>query len=51
MLTKTVEDEKEQLTFLCISCNLSQVGERGEECTCNHCGGGLKIQEEPEFFL
>ena len=49
-LTKTVNEEKEQLTYLCNSCNVSKVGERGEYVCC-HCGGSMKEEGGGEFAI
>ena len=44
-LTKTVHEDMDQvaLIYTCTSCNMSQVGEKGEN-TCCHCGGSMKVE-------
>ena len=37
----------EQFTFLCISCSVVMVEERGEY-SCPHCGGNMEEEEEDE---
>ena len=40
-LAKTVEEDVEPVTYFCTSCNMSQVGEMGNNI-CSHCGGSIK---------
>ena len=44
-LTKTVHEDMDQvaLIYTCTSCNMSQVGEKGENICC-HCGGSMKVE-------
>ena len=42
-----MEEDVEQFTFLCISCSVVMVEERGEY-SCPHCGGNMEEEEEEE---
>ena len=48
-LAKTMDEERENLTYHCTSCNVSQAGEKGEYI-CSHCGGEMNLEGRGNQF-